>query len=277
MLTRKMSASGHMIIFTDLDGTLLHPSTYSFEAARPALRLAAARGVPVVFCSSKTRSEVEGLRLACGNTDPFVFENGGGIVVPEAAVSFHGRGLSPGGREVIALGRPYRELRAALVGLRERLGIPVVGFGDLSADEVSALTGLPPQQAELARHRDFDEPFFFPPGERGIERFLRAVEDQGLRWTQGGRFYHVHGDNDKGRAVGILTRLFAAVAESPVTVGLGDSLNDLPMLEVVERPVLIPREDGSYDERIRLPRLERAAGVGPEGWNEVVLRLLGAS
>jgi len=58
------------------------------------------------------------------------------------------------------------------------------------------------------------------------------------------------------------------------TIGLGDSLNDLPLLRVVDHPVLVRKEDGSYDENISLPNLIRADGVGPLGWNRAVMRFL---
>ena len=48
-----------IIVFTDLDGTLLHPRTYSFEAAMPALKLIKEKDVPLILCSSKTRAEIE--------------------------------------------------------------------------------------------------------------------------------------------------------------------------------------------------------------------------
>ncbi len=47
------------VIFTDLDGTLLHPETYSFKAALPALEIIRRRRIPLVLCSSKTRAELE--------------------------------------------------------------------------------------------------------------------------------------------------------------------------------------------------------------------------
>lgn len=264
------------IIFTDLDGTLLHPSTYSHEAALPALALARDRGIPVVFCSSKTRLEILELRVEFCNSDPFIFENGGGIVIPESATDFRGGDVTSKDYEVIALGRPYEELREAFIDLRSQLGISVTGFGDLSPGEISALTSLRPKQAALAGQREFDEPFFFGFNETRVVQFLRSIEDRGLRWTQGGRFYHLHGFNDKGRAVRTLKKFFTADDSGPtISIGLGDSLNDLPMLLSVERPVLIQREDGSYDERIRLPNLQRSIGVGPEGWNSAVLGILG--
>ena len=68
-----------IIVFTDLDGTLLHPKTYSFEAAMPALKLIKEKDIPIILCSSKTRAEIEVYRKKLDNQHPFVSENGGGI------------------------------------------------------------------------------------------------------------------------------------------------------------------------------------------------------
>ena len=46
------------IIITDLDGTLLHPTTYSFEEAKPALQLIRARGVPVLEADGEVREYI---------------------------------------------------------------------------------------------------------------------------------------------------------------------------------------------------------------------------
>jgi len=68
-----------IIVFTDLDGTLLHPKTYSFDAAMPALKLIKEKDIPLILCSSKTRAEIEVYRKKLDNQHPFVSENGGGI------------------------------------------------------------------------------------------------------------------------------------------------------------------------------------------------------
>ena len=57
------------------------------------------------------------------------------------------------------------------------------------------------------------------------------------------------------------------------TIGLGDSENDLPMLEQVDIPVLIPRPGKGHLD-IRLPGLVWAREQGSKGWNETVERLL---
>ena len=69
------------IVITDLDGTLLDDA-YSFEAARPALDLLREKKVPIVVCSSKTRSEIELYREKIGLRGPFIVENGGGPPCP---------------------------------------------------------------------------------------------------------------------------------------------------------------------------------------------------
>jgi len=59
-----------------------------------------------------------------------------------------------------------------------------------------------------------------------------------------------------------------------ISIGLGDGMNDLPLLNAVDHPVLVQKEDGSYEENISMRNLIKADGIGPEGWNREVMRLL---
>lgn len=262
-----------LIIFTDLDGTLLHPTTYSFEDAIPALELIKEKNIPLVLCSSKTKKEIEVYRERLENKHPFISENGGGIFMPEGYFHFPVEGKIEDGYKVITIGRPYEEIRKVLSVLREGLNIKVKGFGDMSAEEIAVLAGLPLYEAEFTKARDFDEPFIFAEGEPRITEFLNAIEGAALKWTQG-RFYHILGDNDKGKAVSMLKESYKKEYREIATVGLGDSLNDLPFLKEVDYPVIIQREDGSYEKRINLPNLIKSNGVGPKGWNKVITDIL---
>ncbi len=270
-MSERIAPSRRLIIITDLDGTLLHPRTYSFEEAGPALELIRQRDIPLVICSSKTRKEVEVCRQRLDNDHPFISENGGGIYLPAGYFPFHGSGDQRDGYEVISLGSPYEEIRKRFVTMRDRLGIAVRGFGDMSAEEVAALTGLTIEEARLAKQRDYEEPFVFP--DKPEDRFLREIEGEGLRWTQG-KFFHIMGDHHKGRAVNILRKLYERRDGSVATIGIGDSLNDLPFLLTVDRPVLVKKESGMHDARIDIPGLVRTEGIGPAGWNEAVLEML---
>ncbi len=257
------------VIFSDLDGTLLDARHYSFDNALPALNLIQARAIPLVLCSSKTRAEIEACRQRMHNFHPFITENGGGIFIPQGYFSAP---VDPAeGYQRITLGTPYAEIRRHFVALRERLGASVRGFADMTAEEVAELTGLSCDDAILSKQRDFDEPFVFDGAPDA--RFLQAIEDAGLHWTQG-RVFHIMGKHDKGLAVKTLKALYEREHGAIASIGLGDSLNDLPLLQAVDRPVLIRHEDGSFDSRIAIAGLMKTQSPGPQGWNEAVLQLL---
>ncbi len=262
-----------IIIFTDLDGTLLHPKTYSFDDARPALELIRQRDIPLIICSSKTRAEIEVYRSRLSNRHPFVSENGGGAFIPEGYFPFTVDGETQAGYRQICFGRPYQELRDVLTGLRSRLSIKVRGFGDMSTQEIAALSGLPEPEAALAKMRDFDEPFIFEEAEADVDAFLHAIEARGYCWTRG-RFYHIIGENDKGKAATFLKRLYEKQYGPTHSIALGDNLNDLSLLRVVDKPVLVQGADGSYEASVSLPNLIKADGIGPRGWNRAIMRLL---
>lgn len=262
-----------IIIVTDLDGTLLHPGNYSFEDAIPALEEAQRADIPVVFCSSKTRAEIEVYRRQLHNNDPFISENGGGIYIPDGYFADPENGCVDGEYIVTVLGRPYNVIRRIFDDIRDRTGVRVRGFGDMSPEDVEQLTGMKLSDAVLSKQRDFDEPFIFEEGEDRIGEFLNAIENAGLHWTQG-RFYHILGDNDKGKAIRRLMDYYRETRKIMVTIGIGDSFNDLPLLQNVDFPVLVQKEDGSYEKRIKIENIIHARGIGPAGWGREVSKLI---
>lgn len=263
-----------LLVFTDLDGTLLDHDTYSFEPARPALRALEERGVPLILCTSKTKAETDRWRRALGNSHPFIVENGGGVFIPRGYFPFAAAGGAEGlPYEELVFGTPYQELRRVLADMRRRIDPSIRGFGDLTDEEVARLCGFSAEEARLAKEREYDEPFVV-----GDESLFEAVEAAagraGLRIVKGGRFAHLLGSHDKGRAVAALRGLYEKARGPSRTVGLGDSLNDAPMLRAVDIPVIVGKPGGGYDPGIDLPGLVRAPGAGPEGWREAVLGIL---
>jgi len=266
------------IIFTDLDGTLLDHRTYAFTAALAALKFVKQRKIPLVLCSSKTRAEIEYWREKLENSHPFISENGGGIFIPKSTFPRDDIDVVWPRTETISrysallLGTPYAALREALEALRSE-GFAVQGFGDMSASQIAEMTGLSVKGAKLAKRREFDEPFVFRGDQEELNALLESIQTKGLRSAEG-RLYHLMGDNDKGSAVDILSRLYEQRFGEIVTMALGDSPVDFPMLERVDYPVLVRNHRGEHDQRIELPKLIRVEGIGPEGWNKAVLMLL---
>ncbi|MBM3285125.1 MAG: HAD-IIB family hydrolase [Candidatus Aminicenantes bacterium] len=263
-----------VVVFTDLDGTLLDHATYRFDAALPALRLLEEKDIPLVLCSSKTASEIEPLRNRLRLSHPFISENGGAVFVPHGYFrQGFGHAKETSDYAVIELGIPYSRLRNFLGRLKERFPGAIQGFGDLEAEEVARLCGLSLEEARLAKQRDYDEPFLLR--EAVLEPdIVQIASADGIQVARGGRFYHLTGGNDKGRAVAILTGLFRQERGETVTIGIGDSLNDLAMLEAVDYPVLVQKPDRSYDPSVRLPDLIFSPNPGPEGFCETVSRLV---
>lgn len=266
-----------LIVFTDLDGTLLNSESYAYDAALPTISTLKERGVPVIPVTSKTRSEVETLIRQVGLTEPFVVENGSAIFVPREDCPFDlPAGEDDGPYRVMALGVAYVMVRAGLKAIAQTLGRPLKGFGDLSVEQVQQLTGLSADDAHRAKMREFTEPFLTPKNV-SPEDLTGAVEEMGFKVVVGDRFSHlIGGEAGKGRAVHLLTELYRPTfppGEPIVTIGLGNSPNDLDMLENVDCPVVLPGPSGPHPQ-LATKGWTVAPHPAPEGWAEAMDQLL---
>jgi mannosyl-3-phosphoglycerate phosphatase len=273
------SEPGVLVVFTDLDGTLLDHDTYDWSPARPALETLALREAQLVIASSKTRAEIEALRARLGVPGPFISENGGALFVPVGAPPAIVPGArEQGGQRVVAFGARRETLRAALRALAAEVGVGLRGFGDMTVEEIARRTGLSLEDAALAARREYDEPFVLEraatPGQE--ERLLAAARARGLRVTRGGRFHHLIGASDKGRAARALLEAWARSGRAVTSLALGDGPNDLELLEVADHAAVVARPDGSHDASLRegLPRAMFTRAAGPAGFTEGVLGLI---
>jgi mannosyl-3-phosphoglycerate phosphatase len=272
-------SAAQLVVLTDLDGSLLDADTYSYKAAAEALDVIHRKGIPLILVSSKTRAEIEPLRYQLNHRGPFVAENGGGLFIPKGFFDFPLKEtVVRGPYQVIELGTPYAVVRSALKEIGQKLGCAVKGFGDMSAEEVARRTGLSQAEAVLAKQREYDEPFIIDGPGTCPEEIRHEAEARGLVCVRGGRFQHLSGPTDKGQACRYLIDCFRRQPASRCTglrtIGIGDTLNDLPMLMGVDQAVLVQRPDGSYDPEVDVPALLLAPGIGPVGWNRALLNLL---
>jgi mannosyl-3-phosphoglycerate phosphatase len=267
--------TGNPLIFTDLDGTLLDRNTYSFEAALPALDCLRRNAIPWILVTSKTRSEVEFWRARLGNEHPFIVENGSAVFVPQGYFSNTVRGARHSGAyEILEWGAPYEELVGDLHRASRASRCRVRGFHEMTPEEVAALCELPLEQAVMAKQREHDEPFRILDPDRA-SRLRFTIEAEGRRCVPGGRFWHIFAGNGKAAAVQSLSAIYADDYGAVRSIGLGDGLNDVPFLNAMTLPVVI-RSSEAAELKIRVPRALVSERPGPAGWNEAVLRLIGA-
>lgn len=259
-----------IVIFTDLDGTLLDHETYSVRGAVSALDLLARRNVDVVPVTSKTAAEIDPWMKILLLNGPYVSENGCGITIPADYFKTLPDGVDfVDGRWKIHLGARIGEVRDGLEKLSKELGFRYRAFGQMGDEEIRSLTGLKGPEVSRCRQREYDEPFVFT-SDTDTEKVQAAAARLGLKLTRGGRFFHMTGGCHKGEAVSLLSKLYTGLSGTLMTVGVGDSANDRPMFEVVDKPYLVQKPDGGYDPDVPETVARRVEGIGPTGWRMAI-------
>lgn len=258
------------LIFTDLDGSLLDHHTYSHQPARPLLEKMAGLGYPVIANTSKTRSELEVLCGEIGLETPFIAENGAGIYLPKNLFAREDGFFDAGEYWCRSFSRAsgfWLDLLQKLDPDLQRFFTPLFS---LSISRLCELTGLTQEQAGRAAQREFGAPVVWEGNKEQKEMFIQAVRSAGGAVLQGGRFLHVGDATNKGAALLWLTDLYVKLfpGKDFVTVALGDSHNDIDMLEAADYSVVIRSPAHQF------PRLSKGENVyysreyGPRGWVE---------
>ncbi|MEP6389154.1 MAG: HAD-IIB family hydrolase [Halioglobus sp.] len=280
----KTTSRRQAMVFSDLDGSLLDHYSYSFTAALPAIAELARQSIPLVLCSSKTRAEMEKIRAIIDNSAPFIVENGAAIFIPQTwldgAFSTFSNALEDG---VLQYKDGYllhatSDTRASWLAILDLLQDEYAGefdhFSRMGIEKIAGLTGLSEEDAALANQREFSEPVHWLGSVERREAFIAELESRGATVAQGGRFLGVTGSCDKGKALQWLARATAACLDcEPIdTLAIGDSGNDLPMLEIAHSALVIrsPVHDFPALSRDPSDKIIYSDKPGPDGWNEGV-------
>jgi len=250
-----------VLVFSDLDGTLLDHETYSFQAASEALAALRARDIPLVLASSKTATEIDVFRSEMGFAHcPAIIENGAGILEAGAKPE----DVADGTRDNIC---------AALAAAPGELRRHFSGFNEWSIAEVARRTGLSLDAAARAKQRQFTEPGLWTGAPEDLAAFMSYLASEGIFAQRGGRFLTLSNGKTKADAMFAIASRYRP---TPI-IALGDAPNDLDMIEAAHRGVIIKNANG--------PKIERTAGetlgksvrttlIGPAGWNSAILELL---
>ena len=255
-----MPAKPRLLVFSDLDGTLLDHHNYDWSPARPALDALARIGVGVVLASSKTAHEIVGLRADMGlEAWPAIVENGAGRLAPYATATRHAI--------------EFDALRVILAHMPDNFRADFVGFDTMSAEDVSGITGLSPDAAVLAQKRAYSIPGLWHGSAADKATFLAHLANLGVHAQQGGRFLTLSFGATKADQMQALCREI----KPDVTIALGDAPNDAEMLENSDFGVVIANPNRDPMSKLKGEaegRVTRSTQAGPEGWNTEMLALL---
>jgi mannosyl-3-phosphoglycerate phosphatase len=302
----------HKVVFTDIDGTLVDINTAEYgRETNKLINIIKEKNIPLILTSAKTRLEQDKIREDLGLSDPFIVENGGAIVIPKGYFPDNAlRDIGYPLREtenqtkdetkdvnqktviLIELGKSADYIRARLSNIREEYNISFRGVADTSIEELSNFASISKEQAKRMAQRNYGETILQIQNE-DIARFIKYVQEDGMKIIHGGRFFDVTVGTDKGIAVGILKKLFKDKFHNDVTFfGIGDSTNDIPMLSLMDIPILVQRQDGSWINYSEINEVKNATdsgssssisssnnvikvkGIGPIGWENAILKII---
>ena len=213
-------------IISDVDGTLMD-HFYDLTPAKETISWLQKLGIPVILCTSKTKSEVKIIRNDLNLRDPYIVENGGAI---------YGE-YSDGKEWEIILGKSYRILENILNKLSDNINFKLRPLNTLSDDEATNLTGLEGESLNLMRDRHWSMAFLNPP-DIFNEDLKRLCPKYNVEIFRGNRMSHLLSKNsNKGLAI---KKLLSKNKNSNLKIiGLGDSPNDLPLLKNANYKIVI--------------------------------------
>lgn len=264
------------LVFSDLDGTLLDHHNYSFDPAKASLAKLKAAHIPVILNTSKTSAEVKVIHQQLELTAPFIIENGAAIFIPKDTFDKKPKGaIWHDGYWVKAFASRRSHWLTLVNKLQAEFEGQFEGFSQMSIARIQEVTGLSEENAVLASKRLYGEPLLWTGTEQQKNDFICEISKLGAYPLLGGRFLHICGDTNKGKALTWLRDEYERQwqVNGLKTVALGDGNNDIAMLEVadiavrvlspVNPPPTLQREDAVYTSR----------SVGPEGWQEIIERI----
>ncbi len=253
-----------IIVFTDLDGTLLDYHTYSFEASSEGIELLRRFDIPIIFCTSKSYAEVIHFREKTHNAAPFIVENGGAIYIPANYFKHMEQFKRFEDYVVVELGGDYNEIRKVFEQMKKEFKNKLSGFGDMSVEDIASYLNLPSDLASLAKIRMHDEPFILKDDSL-LEAIKQFADRHGLKISAGTRFHHLMGNTDKGVAVKKLISMYREAWGDVTTAGIGEGKNDEPMFGEVDMPYLVKKPNGAYID-LSADHVVKIDGIGPEGF-----------
>ncbi len=228
------------ILFSDLGRPLIDQLTHSPGAATPVLERIRDKRIPFVLVTDKTRAEVEFWRDATGIRYPFIVEGGGAIFFPS---HFFPQGHLPvpfktvrrGGYDVLEFGATYDQLVSDLEQAADMSRCVVRGFHGMTSTELAEDAGMSELDAQLAKQREYSEPFRVVHGDIGVlEETIQAL---GRRLTRRDSYSVITGNNHVSGAVRILSQAFTMSYGHVTKIGLGTGPDDVPFRKVMDRVV----------------------------------------
>ena len=256
----------NILLFTDLDGTLLNKKTFEFKAALNLIKNCISKGINIIPNSSKTDLELDEI---CENLEipkVYISENGSFIY----GLNYLSKKLN----EKVYLSR---DKAVIFKNFSDNINVKLqkkclILENETLKNQIEVL-GLPQNKISKAMNRKFSMPFIFLGNKDEEIELKKNVKKNGLNIQFGGRVLSLGDKVSKGNAMmRFISLLSNETKKNYVSICVGDNENDFDMLDKCDYPCLVkngPLKNINFKNQCVFSKKE-----APDGWVEVVNKTL---
>ena len=257
-----MSKKSTIIIFTDLDGSLLHRDTFSFDPIKEYIKSLVNKGIIIIPNSSKTEKEIEKFNDELGMDLPYISENGSSICGLNL--------INSNFPNKIVLSREKDELiKIFNEKIPENLKNKCVQLLKINTKEQEKIFGQRKNKLKNALNRKYTLPLLFMGDKNEKNKLLKILNSNSLTLQEGGRILNLCDNINKVKSMNKVIKIFKKTEEKIKTIAVGDNYNDLDMLKNCDIPCLVFNDQFKLDQ-INIENLIFSNKPSPEGWADVV-------
>ena len=258
-----MKQKKQIIIFTDLDGSLLNKDTFMFDEIEDYFRELISKGIKIIPNSSKTEAELSDLNKQYNLDLSFIAENGSSIY----GLNLIHKNLP----ERISLSRSTDQIyKVYSENIPSDLKQKITFILKLKLKEQKEIFGLPLNKMMLAIKRDHTIPIQFNGNENEKNEFIKIMNNSGLTIQTGGRIMNICDNTNKSKAMLKTIELIKEeMNDEIITIGVGDNQNDIDMLKEADYSCLV-KNDNFDSSLINIDNLIKSSEPSPKGWADVI-------
>ena len=255
-----------ILIFTDLDGSLLHRDTFKFDLIKDYIVSLVDRGIIIIPNSSKTEKEIEKFNEELGVKLPYISENGSSI-----------QGLNlinANFPNKIVLSREKEDLIKIFNDeVPEQLKDKCIQISKMNKKEQEKIFGQKDDNLKNALNRKYTLPFLFKGGKTEKNKLTKILSSSSLTLQEGGRVVNLCDNTNKVKSMNKVIKILKKTEDKIQSIGVGDNYNDLEMLKNCDIPCLVFNDKFKLDQ-INIDNLIFSNKPSPEGWADVIKKAL---
>ena len=252
----------NILIFTDLDGSLLHRDTFKFEEIKDYIKELILKGILIIPNTSKTEKEILDFNNEIGLALPYICENGAAINGLELLNS-----NLP--NELILSREKDNLIKIFEMSVPINLQTKCKWLSEMDKKNQSLIFGLKDEKLKMALDRKYTIPFIFDGIKSERNELFKIVKKKGLALQEGGRVINLTDKVNKAKALQVFVRFFKKNNKNVKTIAVGDNYNDLDMLKISDFPCLVFNDQFTLDE-IPIKNLIITNKPSPGGWADVI-------